>query len=199
MATAKPTAEEVTRLESEHGPIVFIDHPDGTRFGFMALTREKFDLREARAKRGEGDSDEKLFQERCVWPSRDEWNKYVAASVFETLLYIKTYRDAFGGADVRPCDPDEKEERDPSLLWLTNGVATFGFRKPGRAEVKMFGASLVADRPPGAPHPIETMLRQCGGADFATWVDANPFAISKFGDAFCAGYGMTGEARVSGK
>ncbi len=204
--TKKPSEAETAELEAKHGPLVFIDHPDGSCFGFMVLTREMFNVREARARRGDRDADERMLQERCVWPSREAWNAYVEAAAFETVAYIQAYRQAFGGKEARACDADEiPDGADPSLRWLTNGERVFAFRKPGRAEIKQFGASVVAERRSGGADPLEVLLSACassatGGPDpvWAAWVSSNPFGVGTFGNAFVSAYGMT-EARVTGK
>lgn len=199
------TAQQDALVEAEHGPCVFISHPDGSRFGFMRLTREVFVLRNNRVKRG-GDeainAEERMMQERCVWPSREAWNAYVANSCFEALTYSDVYRLAHGGKKVRPCDPDElpAEPNPLAAVWLTNGEIVAGFRKPGRAEVKMYQAQLLAeqngDRLP--KDPTESILKSCAvGPEFAAWLEDNLFGLAKFSDAFLLAFGMQ-EARVSG-
>ncbi len=200
------TAEADALVVAEHGPCVFIGHDDGSRFGFMRMTREIFNLRNERAERGGNealDADEKMMQERCVWPSRAEWNKYVAASSFEPEMYSDAYRLLHGGIKVRKCDPSElPAERDPlAAVYLTNGQIVVGFRKPGRAEVKMYRAHLLAEHngEKQAADPTETILKSCvRGPEFSIWLEANLFGLSKFADAFLGTFGMT-EARVSGK
>jgi hypothetical protein len=198
--------EAAAKLEAEHGPVISISHPDGSCFGFKRMTRVEFNLREARINRGEEDASDKLLQERCVWPSREEWNKYVASSVFETLAYAKAYREAHGGADARVADADEvPPDGDPSLKYLTNGTVIFGFRKPGRAEVKMFQAATVAKQrgEKQKTEPVEVLLMACAAPGFSAWVEDNLFGISSFADAFFDAFGMTAAqasgARVSGK
>jgi hypothetical protein len=201
------TAEQDKLVEAEHGPCVFIDGPgDDSRFGFKRLTREVFELRNNRVKRG-GDeavsAEEKMLQERCVFPSREAWNKYVAASVFEPLAYADVYRIAHGGKVVRECDADEvPTDPDPlAVKWLTNGEIVVGFRKPGRAETKMFQAQILAQQNGEKlkSDPVEALLKNCAiGSEFAAWLEDNLFGIGKFSDAFLLAFGMQ-EARVSGK
>lgn len=200
------TKEADELVEAEHGPCVFIDHADGSRFGFKRLDREVFNLRNNRVKRG-GDeaigAEEKMLQERAVFPSREAWNAYVKASAFEPLYYADVYRLAHGGKKVRPCDPDEiPAEPDPSAaVWLTNGEIVVGFRKPGRAEVKMFQARLVEDlegHGKGKSDPTEEILKSCArGTEFSAYLEDHLFALAKFADAFLLAFGMQ-EARVTG-
>lgn len=206
----KPSQEEqfnaaAEQLEREHGSAFSIAHPDGSCFGFRRMTRTEFAAREARIARGGDDAltaTDKLLQVCNVWPAgRVAWNEYVAKSAFETLAYAKIFRDAHGGKDVREADPDQiPEDGDLSLRWLTNDTVTFGFRKPGRAEVKLFQAETTAKQRGEKlkVEPLEKLLLACGSVAFASWVDDNLFGIGAFGDAFVGAYGMT-EARVSGK
>ncbi len=201
------TAEQDKLVEAENGPCVFIEHADGSRFGFKRMTRAIFVLRNERIDRGGNeavDADEKMLQERCVWPSREAWNKYVADSVFEPDYYAQVYHLAHGGTKVRRADSEEIAARDanPNVsCWLTNGAIVVGFRKPGRAEVKMFKAHLLeqAEGKKQKDNPVETILRNCAqGTEFAAWLEENLFAIGKFSDAFLDAFGMQ-EARVTGK
>lgn len=192
-------------VEAEHGPLVVIQHADdGAAFGFKAITPETYALFKARVAREDDDAMAKLLQERACWPSREAWNKYIAESVFQGFVFAAGYRRAQGGAPVRECDPDEiPEDGNLEWKWLTNrkgddGV-TFGFRKPGRAEVKLFQAQATArNRDPKAPDPIEAVIRSCGTPEFGAWLTANPFGVDTFGEAFVGSYGMA-EARVSPK
>jgi hypothetical protein len=189
---------ELKLLEAEHGPIVVLSHPDGSVFPFRRMTREQFDTRNNRVKRGEVDADDKMLQERCV--AREQWNLYVSNAVFETLAYTNAFRKAHGGNDVSVADDDQiPADGDTSLLWLSNGE-TFGFRKPGRAEVRMFQANMQA-RQSGAKqavHPLETLLLSLSTPDFAAWLPNNLFGVDAFGDALIGAFGMS-EVRVSGK
>lgn len=198
---SEPTKEEIAKLEAEHGPLVFLSHPDGSCFGFMALGRDQFEVRESRVKNGDLDADEKLLQERAVWPSRDAWNKYVAGAVFEVSAYIAAYRDAHGGRAARVCEKFEVPDGgDPSMCWLTNGD-TFSFRKPGRAEVKLWSAKLTGRvaRQKGEPDSSEWLLRACGSPEFNSWLDSHLFGVMGFGDAFVSAFGAHGVGRVTGK
>ncbi len=201
------TEEQDKLVEAEHGPCVFIEHADGSRFGFKRLTRETFTLRNERTERGGNEAveaDERLLQERVVWPSREAWNAYVKESVFELEYYVQVYHLAHGGKKVRAADSEEVAAQTPNPLvarWLTEGSIVVGFRKPGRAEVKMFKAHLL-ERAEGVKqkdNPVETILKSCAqGAEFAAWIEDNLFGIAKFSDAFLDAFGMQ-EARVSGK
>jgi hypothetical protein len=192
-------------VEAEHGPIIGMQHPDdGAVFGFKTITPEIYALYRARVTRGDDDAMSKLLQERACWPSREAWNKYVSGAVFQELVFAAGYRRAQGGAKVRECDADEiPDDGNLEWKWLTNrkgddGV-TFGFRKPGRAEVKLFQSQIAArQHDPKAPDPIEAVLRSCGTPEFGAWLTANPFGVDTFGEAFVGSYGMT-EARVSPK
>lgn len=198
----QPTKEQQEQVEKENGACVVISHPDGSAFMFKALTREQYDLREARARRKDPNinPDEGMLQLACVWPSRAEWNKYVEGSVFETIAYAAQYKQAFGdassGVPVRQCDPDEvPTDGNPDLKWLVRSVPgqvnVFGFRKPARSEVKLFSAEmqrrLEGDK---IPDPLEKLLRSCGSEEFGRWLDSNPFGIGAFGEAFVSAYGM---------
>ncbi len=204
--TQSKTAEQDSLCEAEHGPCVFIEHADGSRFGFKRLTREVFALRNERVDRG-GDeavmADERMLQERCVWPSREEWNRYVAASVFELDYYVQVYHLAHGAIKARLADTDEVSAQAPNASvarWLSNGKIVVGFRKPGRAEVKMFKSHLLDEASGNKQknNPVETILRNCAqGPEFAAWLEENLFAIGKFSDAFLGAFGMQ-EARVTG-
>ncbi len=204
--TASATAEADKLVEAEHGPCVFIEHPDGTRFGFKRIDQPVYKLYVERTERG-GDeavgADEKLMQERCVWPSRNDWNAYVARSAFEPDMYANAYHVLHGAIKVRPCDVSElpAEPAPLAAIHLTNGQIVVGFRKPGRAEVKMFKAHLLAkhEGQKGLADPTETILKNCAqGGEFALWLESNPFGLAKFADAFLGEFGMQ-EARVSGK
>lgn len=201
------TAEQDKLVEAENGPCVFIEHADGSRFGFKRMTREIFVLRNDRIDRGGNEAveaDERMLQERCVWPSRETWNKYVADSVFEVDYYSQVYHLAHGGTKVRQADSDEVAAQEPNASvarWLSNGAIVVGFRKPGRAEVKMFKAHLLeeADGHKQKDNPVETILRNCAqGTAFAAWLEENLFGVAKFSDAFLDAFGMQ-EARVTGK
>ncbi len=199
----EPSEEDKIKLEAEHGPMVFLTHPgDGACFGFKAITREQFDVREARAVRGALGADERLLQERCVWPSRDDWNKYTAQAAFETGMFCDAYRYAFGGVKARKAEDFEiPEGANPADCWLTNGTKAFAFRKPGRAEIKLWSAKINGRVPKAKdePGPSEALLRACAiSPDFQAWLDANPFGVSGFGDAFVESFGAS-EVRVSGK
>ncbi len=200
------TAEQDKLVEAENGPCVFVEHADGSRFGFKRLTREVFVLRNERTERGGSeavDADERMLQERAVWPSRDAWNSYVAASVFELEYYTQVYHIAHGGKKVRVADSSEVAAQAPNAnvaRWLTNGEIVVGFRKPGRAEVKMFKAHLLeqAEGRKQKDNPVETILRNCAqGPEFAAWLEDNLFGIARFSDAFLEAFGMQ-EARVTG-
>lgn len=200
------TEEQDKLVEAENGPCVFIAHTDGSRFGFKRLTRAVYTLRNDRVDRGGNEAvnaDELMLQERCVWPSRDEWNKYVANAVFETDYYTQVYHLAHGAVKVRPADADEiaAQESNPNVArWLSNGQIVVGFRKPGRAEVKMFKAHLLEEAAgkKQKDNPVETILRNCAqGTAFAAWLEDNLFGIAKFSDAFLDAFGMQ-EARVTG-
>jgi|SRR5690242_10063451 len=198
---SEPTKDEIVKLEAEHGPCVVLSHPDGSCFVFKALDRDQFEIREARVVSGDLDADEKMLTERCVWPSRAEWNKYVAASAFETQAYIAAYKVAYGGDRGRVCKPFELPEGgDPSKIWLTNGEQYFAFRKPTRPEVKMYAARTTGrlERVNGEPGAVELLMRQCGSPEFCAWLDRNLFGTMGLGDAFVAAFGAT-EVRVSGK
>lgn len=210
MATQQPTQEELFNeaapaLEQEHGPVFSIAHPDGSCFGFRRMTRQDYTQREARIARGGDDAltaTDKLLQVCNVWPpGRTAWNEYVAKAAFETLAYAKMFRAAHGGEDVHEADPDQiPEDGDVTLTWLTNNKQTFGFRKPGRAEVKLFQAETAAKQrgEKTKVEPLEKLLLSCGTPEFAAWVEDNLFGIGAFGDAFVGVFGMA-EARVSGK
>lgn len=205
-----PTQEELfnaaaEQLEQEHGPVFSITHPDGSCFGFRRMTRQDYTQRETRIARGGDDAltaTDKLLQVCNVWPAgRTAWNTYVAQTAFETLAYAKIFREAHGGRDVHEADPDQiPEDGDLSLKWLTNNSETFGFRKPGRAEIKMFQAEMAAQQRGEKLKvaPLEKLLLACGSSAFASWVEDNLFGLGAFGDAFVGAYGMS-EARVSGK
>lgn len=200
MILIPPTKDEQDKIEAEHGPCVVISHPDNSCFMFTALTRETYDVREARARRKDPDSDERMMQMAAVWPSREKWNLYVAASAFELNAYVKLYKEIFGSKDARECDADEiPEGGNPELTWLTNGTDAFGFRKPARSEVKMFTAQIVA-RAEGAklPDPLEALLRTCGSPEFSKWLDAHLFGVGAFGNAFVSAFGMQ-EANITPK
>lgn len=198
----EPTATEKATLEAEHGPLIFLTHPDGACFGFMAIDRAQFEVREHRVRTGNLDADEMLLQERAVWPSREAWNKYAAAAAFEVAMFVGAYKDAQGGLAARKCEPFELPDgADPALCWLTNGSDTFGFRKPGRAEVKIWSAKVNGkiERQRGEPEASEVLLRSCAaGPEFGAWLDRNLFGVGGFGDAFVAAFGA-GTVRVSGK
>ncbi len=192
-------------VEAEHGPVVALQHPHDKRvFGFKVITIEVYEAYRLRKERGDTNALERLLQERAVWPSRESWNQYVADAVFETLAFEVAYRKAHGGTDVRLADDDEvPEDGNPEWRWLTNRKdgegQVFGFRKPGRAEIKMFQAQVLArGRGERVPDPIETLLRNCGTPEFGAWLTANPFGIDTFGEAFVSAYGMQ-EARVTPK
>lgn len=192
MILIPPSKDEQDKIEAEHGPCVVITHPDNSCFMFKALTRETFDVREARARRRDLEADERMLQMVAVWPSREKWNAYVAQSAFEIVAYVKMYKEIFGGRDVRECfDVEIPADGNPDLKWLTNDAQTFGFRKPTRSEVKMFGAQVVA-RGDGAKiaDPLETLLRACGSVEFAAWLDSNLFGIGAYGNAFVSAFGM---------
>lgn len=201
------TDEQDKLVEAEHGPCVFIEHVDGSRFGFKRLTRAEYALRNDRVERGGSeavDADEFLLRERAVWPSREAWNKYVSQACFETDYYTQVYHLAHGGKPVREADREEVAAQEPNPLvacWLTNGEIVVGFRKPGRAEVKMFKAHLLEEAAgrKQKDNPVETILRNCAqGTKFAAWLEENLFAIGKFSDGFLKAFGMQ-EARVTGK
>src|SRR5689334_10544118 len=198
---SEPTKDEIVKLEAEHGPCVVLSHPDGSCFVFKALDRDQFEIREARVRNGDSDADEKMLTERCMWPSRAEWNKYLAGAAFEGAMYVAAYKQAHGGKDARKCERFELTEgSDPSMCWLTNGSDTFGFRKPGRAEVKLWSAKLTGRvaRQQGEPDHTEWLLRACGSPAFCEWLDRNLFGVGAFGDAFVAAFGAS-SVRVSGK
>ena len=201
MLLTPPSKDEQDKIEAEHGPCVVISHPDNSCFMFMRLTRQTFDVREARARRKDQNADEGMMQMAAVWPSREKWNTYVAASAFELMAYVKADKDMHGGADARECDDYEiPADGNPDLKWITNGPgAVFGFRKPGRSEVKMFGAQVV-QRAEGAkiPDPLEALLRMCGSPEFSKWLDSNLFGVGSFGNAFVSAFGMQ-EATITPK
>lgn len=201
MILTPPTKEEQDKIEDEHGPCVVISHPDNSCFMFKALTRDAFDVREARARRQDQNADDGMLQMACVWPSRELWNSYVAAAAFEVMAYVIMYKEIHGGAKVSECERAEiPEGGNPDLKWLTNKFGdTFGFKKPGRAEIKMFGAQVV-QRSSGAKiaDPLETLLKSCGSPEFAVWLESHLFGVGAFGDAFVAAYGMQ-DASVTGK
>lgn len=204
--TESATKEADKLVEAEHGPCVFIEHPDGSRFGFKRIESPVYKLYVERSERG-GDeaigADEKLLQERCVYPSREEWNSYVARSVFEPDAYANAYHALHGAVKVRLCDASElpKEPAPLAAIHLTNGQIVVGFRKPGRAEVKMYKAHLLAKHngEKQQTDPTEQILKNCAqGSEFSAWLESNPFGLAKFSDAFLEQFGMQ-EARVSGK
>ncbi len=207
MILIPPTKDEQDKIEAEHGPCVVISHPDNSCFMFKALTRETFDVREARVRRRDLDADERMLQMAAVWPSREKWNAYVAASAFELNAYIAAYKSMAGdprrpdGSPLtRECDADEvPADGNPDQKWITNGTQTFGFRKPGRAEVKMFAAQ-INQRAEGAKlaDPLEALLRGCGSPEFGKWLDSNLFAVGAFGNVFVGAFGMQ-EATITPK
>lgn len=196
------TPAEVVELEKQHGELVHISHADGSEFLFRRIDRELYDLREARAARGE-DADDMMLQERCIPELRDEWNAYAADAAFATIQYSNLYQEAHGGGSARAALPVEMKQLNlqAGALHLTvDGKQFFQFRKPARAEVKLFAAMTQA-RGRGEKqkmHPVESILRQCSDAEFGTWLDRNLFGIGAFGDAFVRNYGMGGGS-VTGK
>lgn len=192
---------DVERLEAEHGPCVVISHPDGSCFVFKALDRETFNVREDRAERGEVDSDDRMLQMLCVWPSRQAWNEYVEASAFETMAYVDQFRRAFGGEKTREAFKDELPEAlDPSLKYFHNAGTLLALRRPGRAEVKMLSAEYAAKaRGELKGSPLEKILRQCAAPETREWLARNLFGIGSLGDAFVSAFGMQTAQRVTGK
>lgn len=211
--------EAETALEAEHGPCVVLTHPDGHTFVFKRMTRDQFVVRNNRLKRGEADADDSLLQERCVaevecggvvalekvMAGRDGWNKYAAAAVFQLLAFGSGYRNAHGG-DGRKADSDEIPKDGDAALWIAAGAGpakrVFPFRKPGRAEVKMFQAGVMAerngDKRQDGKSPLEALLLALGGADFAAWLEDNLFAIESFGEVLVTAFGMA-DVSASGK
>jgi hypothetical protein len=195
--------ERDARLEAEHGPMVFLAHPDGSEFGFRLMTRDEYETHRRRVKRGDAEATERLLQERCVFPSREAWNQYVAESVLEPMAYGIAYREAHGAGRVRECDPDEvpPEGLEGVNHWLTNGAEVFGFRKPGRAESKLFQAKMLAETrgEKQKEDPLETLLRSCAVGDaFHVWLEGHLFGVTAFGDAFMSVCGFS-DVRVTGK
>ncbi len=197
----EPTKDELAKIEAEHGPVVVLSHPDGSCFAFKALDSEQFEVRETRVMNGDADADEKMLIERCVWPSRADWNKYLQGAAFEVSAYVEAYQMVHGGKPARRCEPFEVPEgSDPSLIWITNGEQSFGVRRPTRPEVKMYSAKATGrvERIKGEPGPAELLMRMCGTPEFCAWLDRNRFGIRGFGDAFVTAFGA-GNVRVSGK
>jgi hypothetical protein len=203
--------EDETELEAEHGPCVVLGHADGSVFVFRRMGRDEFVARNNRVKRGEA-GDDLMLQERCVaavvdgavQAGRDVWNAYDKASVFQVMAYANMYRIVHGG-EARRADPDEiAKDADATKLWIAGGQGeskrVFGFRKPGRAEVKMFQAAILAERNGDKrdKSALESLLVALGGADFAAWLEENLFGTESFGEVLVNEYGMN-EVRVSGK
>ncbi len=208
--TNKISPEEAARIEGEHGPVVFLSHPDGSLFGFKRLTGDEYQTRQNRIKRGQIDPnpDEQMLQLAAVYPSREAWNAYVGSSVFEVSVYVAAYREAHGGSDVHVADPDEIPSGEDAALWLSNNAYVFGFRRPGRADVKQFQAALVLEREGGGQKPapgerargaLETLLRNTAASPaFGAWLDQNLFGINAFGEAYLTAFGVRDVQRVSG-
>ncbi len=164
-------------VESEHGPVVVIGHPDGSVFAFKRMGREQYEVRSKRMARNDADADEKLLQERAVWPSREAWNAYVATAAFEVDAYAAAYQKLHGRKDVSP-DADGA---------LSNGEVSFVFRKPTRPEIKLFRSRTMAGDRDAA---LMGILTACSTPEFAAWIDGNMFAVGKFADAFLEAFGM---------
>ncbi len=193
-------------LELEHGPLVVIGFRDGSLFAFRRMGREQFTTRQNRVRRGESEADDMLLQERCVWPSREAWNSYVATAALETLSYSAKYSEAHGGGKVHEADPDEvPENAKPGVRWLSGNGKVFGFRKPERAEIKRFKSMVMAEAKgdKGPTDPIEWLLGVLSDdpASFKAWLEENLFAIhsaGSFGDTLAGVLGM-GEATIDPK
>lgn len=175
-------------LEAMHGEIVAISHHDGSCFAFKRLSREAFDLYQKRVARGDDNASEMMMQYQCVYPGIPDWNAYIEREPFAALSYQKAYKECHGAAECRVLEADEIAEQglDDSLIHITNKSVTFSFKKPSRGVYKTFQHMVLSSD----PKATETLVRNCGDADFSKWLDANLFGARAFGDKLLEAAGV---------
>lgn len=172
-------------LEAEHGPIVAIQFRAKV-FAFKRCTRVEFDLRESRLSKGDEEASDRLLQERCVWPSREDWNALQDAMPLSVAMFWNAYAKAHGGATAYT----EKTVEGYTGPVLTNGARDFMCRNVTRPEAKRFQSVANSDEPgAGFVRAVEGLLRACCPG-IGPWLDDNLFALSPLGKAFLSTQGL---------